>query len=141
MTKKATPIQAKADLNLVQSMQRAVAGIASQPASGKEANSQEPPGREVPGTHHGSHATASNTTTTGRSGVQKRNPRASVSMPTAVAEHVRRLAMALTIYEAHDISLGTTVSRALALLEEELRAAGVTIPDAPVKLRSGPRHV
>lgn len=68
-----------------------------------------------------------------------RAPRTTVSVPRHVGERARRLALALTLHERREATLGDTLERALSLLEHDLRHAGASIPDAAVALRSGPR--
>ena len=72
---------------------------------------------------------------------RKRVQRTTLSMPVAVGARARRLAMALTLLEERDVSLGTALSQALDLLEEKLRAHGARIPENAVELRTGKRHL
>ena len=72
---------------------------------------------------------------------RKRVQRTTLSMPVVVGARARRLAMALTLLEERDVSLGTALSQALDLLEEELRAQGARIPENAVELRTGKRHL
>ena len=72
---------------------------------------------------------------------RKRVQRTTLSMPVAVGARARRLAMALTLREERDVSLGTALSRALDLLEDALRAEGARIPTNDVELRTGKRHL
>lgn len=68
-----------------------------------------------------------------------RAPRTTLSVPRHVGERARRLALALTLHERREATLGDTLERALGLLEHDLRDAGAPVPDTAVVLRSGPR--
>ncbi len=70
----------------------------------------------------------------------RRQVRTTLSVPGWVGEKARRLVMAITVSEQRDASLGATLGMALDLLERELRARGVGIPEREVALRTGPRH-
>ena len=72
---------------------------------------------------------------------RKRAQRTTLSMPVEVGSRARRLAMALTLFEERDVSLGTALSQALDLLEGELRRRGARIPEQDIPLRSGSRHL
>jgi len=74
-------------------------------------------------------------------GPARRQLRTTLSMPVAVGERARRLAMALTLMEERDVSLGSTLGMALDLLDKALRDRGARVPEKPVELRTGRRHV
>ena len=78
---------------------------------------------------------------TGTPEPRKRVQRTTLSMPVEVGARARRLAMALTLLEERDVSLGTALSQALGLLEEDLRSRGARIPENVVELRTGKRHL
>lgn len=79
-----------------------------------------------------------NRATTGRSRRENRSPRSCLSVPIAVGEHTRRLTMAITVFEGSETTYGDTLTRALELLESDLRSQGAQIPDF-VKRKPGRR--
>jgi len=139
MGKDSSRIATKVDTSLLQKMQAGVAGRAPEPekplAVAPEAPASETPRAEQPSpparARRAEEAASRN----------ESSRRTTLSVPKHVGEHVRRLTMALTLAEGLESSIGETISRALHLLEGDLKAKGASVPEDNVRLRSGPRHL
>ena len=129
------------DESLLASMQAGVAGRepSAEVASSKTAtNAAGAPKADSPMPHP---RTGTNLFTMTGTGRQKAKSRTTLSVPCTVGEHARRLTLALSLAEGLEASIGWTIHRALTLLEAKLEAEGVTVPNEPVRLRGGPRHL
>ena len=134
-------IRTTINANLVRRMQAGVAGQTAPTTtpSAQELVRPETPENEPKGAGEGRLRPISNFATTSGTGGKKRQSRTTFSVPTAVGEQLRRLTYALTLLDGMESSVGTTVSRALDLLEEDIKSSGLDLPEGGVKLRSGPR--
>lgn len=142
MERKKRIIRTEVDASLVRQMQAGVAGASLETLDGAFALREPgvrhkafgaPPSPNLGAPHTG--------LPDGRTGPKKGVSRTTLSVPCEVGEKARRLTLALTFAEGLEASLGATIARALDLLERKLEEAGVSIPEKPVKLRSGPRHI
>ena len=142
MEKKKRTIRTEVDASLVRQMQAGVAGASRETLGEAFAPAEPGAGHQALGALPSpDHRAPSNRPSHGPAGPRKAAPRTTLSVPCEVGGKARRLTLALTFAEGLEASIGATISRALDLLERHLEEAGVSIPEKPVKLRSGPRHI